>query len=170
MSFVEGRERETHRGEGGGGFASIEQFFSLKFDVRRKDDERRDPGWRPRLQQLLTALPALHAPRSREGSGEICGASRNREIEFANFWIGAEVVGREEGEGGGASRFSRSRTFLSSSRERIVATNPRHRTTFDFLITLLEDSIVSSSLSSFEGRGMVFLEGRGEGLENFTNL
>lgn len=164
------RERDTPW-RGGGGFASIEQFFSLKFDVRRKDDERRDPGWRPRLQQLLTALPALHAPRSREGSGEICGASRNREIEFANFWIGAEVVGREEGEGGGASRFSRSRTFLSSSRERIVATNPRHRTSFDFLITLLdEDSIVSSSFSSFEGRGMVFLEGRGEGLENFTNL
>lgn len=97
MSFVEGRERERHTVERGGGFASIEQFFSLKFDVRRKDDERRDLGWRPRLQQLLTALPALHAPRSREGSGEICGASRNREIEFANFWIGAEVVGRGEG-------------------------------------------------------------------------
>lgn len=36
--------------------------------------------------ELLSALAALHAPRSSR-SGEICGASRNREIEFANFYV-----------------------------------------------------------------------------------
>lgn len=36
--------------------------------------------------ELLSALAALHAPRSSR-YGEICEASRNREIEFANFYV-----------------------------------------------------------------------------------
>lgn len=46
-----------------------------------EDDER------SRLDgELLSALAALHAPRSSR-YGEICEASRNREIEFANFYV-----------------------------------------------------------------------------------
>ena len=101
-------------------------YVEIEIEIERERESRRNDwarygGESVEELSLLSALAALHAPRSSR-SGEICGASRNREIEFANLYGGGVKLKLQRGRGrkGQSSFRTPSRFSMALARISIV--------------------------------------------------